>query len=390
MALSSTIRWFHSEQLGAPQIMAVQGNILSILDACLLNGFGAKAAASITVTNGLAVVSIPSGCDFEVYSVINVSGCSVAELNGDWKVSASSSVSVSFSVAIADCVGGGTITVKRAATPYWEKQFSGTNKAAYRSVHPDSSRCVFYIESVDYGTSYVRGYESMTDIATGVRPFPTLTQQAASTFIWKQSNTNNVAYMPRKWMLIADERAFYLITDWAYTITAGGELTCFGDLARHGMLDHYACLIAAETTSAPSYPHHVNQLSRLNGTTGLYLPRPMDQSESASAPNARLGGYRDMAAGGTYVGSGVDVYPSPLTGGYLFAPLFVIDGATNANRGEMAGYFQSLTTSATTLGTATRVVIPAGSVSDQPFLLCKMADSSTTLAAVFQIGGSWR
>lgn len=55
----------------------------------------------------------------------------------------------------------------------------------------------------------VRGYEAMTAIGTGTNPFPTTAQLAANTANWRKSTTaDGVA---RSWLLIADDRTFIFV-----------------------------------------------------------------------------------------------------------------------------------------------------------------------------------
>jgi len=54
----------------------------------------------------------------------------------------------------------------------------------------------------------VRGYEAMTDVSTGTNPFPTTAQIAAATGNWRKSATADA--VPRGWFLVADDRTFML------------------------------------------------------------------------------------------------------------------------------------------------------------------------------------
>lgn len=54
----------------------------------------------------------------------------------------------------------------------------------------------------------VRGYEAMTDVSTGTNPFPTVAQVAAATANWRKSVSADA--VTRGWILIADDRTFTL------------------------------------------------------------------------------------------------------------------------------------------------------------------------------------
>lgn len=126
--MSNSVLYLSSDT-SAPAWTTAAGGMLTVLDACLVNGYGSKAAAG------------------------------------------------------------------------WTKDFSGTNKAVYRS---GSTGTRFYLRADDStaGTCKFRGYESMSDVDTGVDPFPTV-GQAADGFTVAPVSSNY------GWAIAANDRAFY-------------------------------------------------------------------------------------------------------------------------------------------------------------------------------------
>ena len=46
-ALDTTVKFFDKDMASAPSLAATAGNLISVLDACLVNGFAQKTADSV-------------------------------------------------------------------------------------------------------------------------------------------------------------------------------------------------------------------------------------------------------------------------------------------------------------------------------------------------------
>ena len=53
-----TVKYFNSGMTGAPQIANNWGDLVTMLDACLVNGFALKAIDTLTCLDGIATASI--------------------------------------------------------------------------------------------------------------------------------------------------------------------------------------------------------------------------------------------------------------------------------------------------------------------------------------------
>lgn len=84
----------------------------------------------------------------------------------------------------------------------WTKEFSGTNKAVYRS-GATGNRFYLRLDDATAGTSKFRGYESMSDVDTGVDAFPTVAELADGL----KMNANGSG---AGWAIAANDRAFYI------------------------------------------------------------------------------------------------------------------------------------------------------------------------------------
>ena len=398
MAINTTVRWFHSSMAGAPQIMGVAGELIAILDACLLTGFAVKSVSTLVVTGGVATATIPSGCDFEVYSVVNITGASIAELNGDWRVTAATGTSVSFAATgIADGTATGTMTIKRSPPPSWQKPFSTATAGAYRSTRVGGTGCYFYIDDSITGASQyntVRGYENMTAIDAGVRPFPVFDSTTTS-FTWKKTNTTTAAQLPRKWTLVADDGLFYFLPEWSNGY-AGAEVFFFGDLSNGAPTDFFNCVLSAEHSNpTPSYPHHTNSVINIySGNYYIKSPRAIDNIEQSTSFSMIIMGYplTSGAQSGGLAGSAGGAYPSPYSAGHIFASnLPVIESVSKCVRGIMSGFMQPLVNLTSLMTANNRVLLAPSETGGDAVLLVRVSVAGIGNYAVgFNISGSWR
>ena len=193
-AANTTVKYYHSAMSGVATLNGTAGSLISVLDACLVTGFNLKTADSLVVAGGIATLTISAGIGaFEVDAVALVAGATPSGLNGEKRVLSVTTNTITFAATgISDQTATGTITAKLAPAG-WEKVYSGTNLAAYRSSDVSGTR--MYMRVDDTGTTNARvvGYESMTDVNTGVMPFPTSLQQSGGYYWPKASAANGTA-----------------------------------------------------------------------------------------------------------------------------------------------------------------------------------------------------
>lgn len=204
------VRYYHSDMRGAPVLQGVAGTALTVIDACARTGFGEVMALGIVVSGGIATATFNGGESFSLDATIRIAGVTnLTALNGDHTVlSTPTSTTVTFATTAPDGTATGTIMVKVA--PFgWTREFTGTNLAAYKASAVEASGCLARFNDTDTLALRVRGYESMTDIGTGVNPFPTDAQRSGGQF-WPKSNLANTNPIP--WEVVADDLGFHFIT----------------------------------------------------------------------------------------------------------------------------------------------------------------------------------
>jgi hypothetical protein len=162
----------------------------------------------------------------------------------------------------------------------WSKT-TGTNKAAYRGPVPPGSPpegTRFYVRVDDAGTTTAnaRGYESMSDVDTGLEPYPTVAQAASGVTIRKSSTADATA---RPWGVIASEQFFIFIAQ-TNSAVAGERNTAdcsflFGDYRTYKTGDaSYSHIVGSSTsgTSSDSFLD-VSPNTSFTAAAGHYLSR---------------------------------------------------------------------------------------------------------------------
>lgn len=342
--MSTSIKVFESSQAGAPVLSGTAGALRAVLKACLVDGFGAGAVASLTVTAGVATATYASGHPYRVGSVALFAGATGDGLNGERRILTVAADRVTF--AAPDAAAGaaaGSITSRMAAAG-WQELFAGqlANVIALKPSVPEATGCVLRLDDTGTTTARVLGYESMGDISTGTGPFPSALQVPGGLH-WPKSNAASSAARP--WRCVAGDRWLLLWIAPVDGITHGG-LFAFGDLLSYRSGDAYGCAIFGGltadvvTTPAPlggclGYGH-----AGAPGSGDAYLARAATAlggsiaCKKVAAHNLGQG----YSGTGAYNGNGY-AYPSPVDFGLRLAPVELAAGT--ALRGRLPGVYHS-------------------------------------------------
>lgn len=267
--MSTTVKHFHSAMSGAPTLNGTAGSLIAVLDACLVDGFGLKTADSVVVSGGIATATFSTGHSFEPDVIALVTGATPAGLNGEKRVLTTATNVITFDATdIADGTATGAITIKIAPAG-WAKPFSGTNLAAYRSTDPTGTR-MFLRVADGTTTARVVGYESMSDVNTGVRAFPLDTQLAGGGYIPKANDASATA---RVWTLIADSRGWWLHTHTStYLPGLSGSVWGFGDYDSYKSGDPFACALQCSLADTSGSGYASVEVAEYNGMGSLAGP----------------------------------------------------------------------------------------------------------------------
>lgn len=355
MPADTSVKFLHSGQTGAPTLNGTAGALIGLLDACLLNGFGAGALDSLAVAAGVATATRSAGHPFEVGSVVAISGASVSggSINGQHRVTAVTSTSYQFEVTgLSDQTATGAITHKLAPLGF-EKPFSGANLAAYRSPNVAGTRMVLRVDDADAYSGRVVGYESMTDINTGSGAFPAAAQINGGGHWPKSASANSTA---RGWVICGDDRGFLIQTD---GMSGGSRCThYFGDIQSVKTPDPYACLLACSNVALTNYSLSSSELFYHGTEYYSFEPRAVTGLGGAvtsyrTAPFIALAG----ALSSSVSGAAGPTYPNLGDGGLYAVKINVSDLGPQLNRrGQIPGvYFIPMTLGASAFNHLERI-----------------------------------
>lgn len=339
--VDTSVKFFHSAMPGAPVMSGTAGAMLAVLDACLVNGFGLKSVDSLVIAGNVATVNISTGHSAEIGSVVLIAGATPAALNGEQKVTAITGTTVSFATTgLADQTATGSITLKMASAG-WAKTFSGTNLAAYKPTDVTATGCVLRVDDTGTTNARVVGYESMSDVNTGLGPFPSATQRNGGSY-WPKSNQADTT--ARNWLLIADGKRLYFAIANYLPNQSEYNLFTFGDLISTKSGDAFSCVIAGQASdvamSATALLDNFWECQMSSNNQEFYAPR----GHTGVGSSCRL---RKMAAGlgiGTsqWQSGGQNCvlpYPNPEDGGLYITPMYAVEDSVLSLRGKAAGYY---------------------------------------------------
>ena len=185
---------FDSSQPGAPVLSGTAGALRTLLKACLVDGFGAGAVATLTVSGGIATATYAGAHPFKVGYVAQFAGATPAGLNGDKVILSVTGTSVTFAApGVPDGAATGTITSK-AAPAGWQELFAGAlaNVIALKPSVVEATGCVLRIADTTTRTARIVGYESMSNINTGAGKFPTEAQFAGGLYLPKSDQSTSM------------------------------------------------------------------------------------------------------------------------------------------------------------------------------------------------------
>lgn len=335
--VDTTVKHFHSGQIGAPVLTGAAGSMIALLDACLVNGFGLKSVDSLVVSGGVATIGITGTHSAQVDMVVSVAGVTnLTTLNGEQKVTAVTATTIKFATAAANGTATGTITVKQAPAG-WAKPFTGSNLAVYRSDDVTSNRRYVRIADTTTYTSRINVYESMTAVSTGTGPMPTSAQVSGGGYLVKGVSGYGAVSDVANWAVFANGKRVLIYVMPLIAVSPsynGGVLLGFGDFPSLKSGDVYNTFLAAMPDAATFY-----SLGGMYLTTGFWVQRLHTAAAGAKAGSVAMPFYGGHAAGW----GGYGPFPAPVGGGLLLTEgmLWADDLASYGFRGMLPGRWQT-------------------------------------------------
>lgn len=398
------VKWLHSQMRGAPvKSGSGAGSIVALLKASLIDGFGQVTLTSLVVSGGVATATVNAGDSFEQHAVVFLDGATPATLNGEQRVATSASTTFTFATGAPDGAATGVITCKYAPVGHWEQTYTGTNKAVFKSTHPESNGFFLRVdETADAQLARVVGYESMTDVDTGIGPFPNTTQNSGGGRWWRsQYNTATAS----EWLIVADGRKFYFCNAlFAGALTTQGYgIWGFGDLNNLVAADGWASVLAVAGENA-QYGYGSVSGSNVPSSTsqGWYVPRPIGGAGAAIGVGVRqymrgeLGYSWDSGDTGL-TSAGFGDASKTADGQLVFSPVHIYEGAGDSKyspRADFPGLYHLPYFQASGVYSNRQVFDGAGALAGRKLLAVRAGSGNLAGAVngitVFDITGPWR
>ena len=177
MVASTDIKFFVHTNNNAPQLSNTWGALASVLDACLITGFGNQAASSAQINGKVLTLTTGATHNLKVGQVIALSGATQAEFNTEYRITlVPNATTIQIDLALDSTLAALTGTINISLPPLgWVKEFSSGGKRAYRNADTvDQSRPFLrVVDEIDpvWSSSYAKYakvgiVDQMSDIDT--------------------------------------------------------------------------------------------------------------------------------------------------------------------------------------------------------------------------------
>jgi len=427
------VKWFSHLMTGAPQLTHGYGQLVAMLDACLVTGFNLKTVQSITRVGTVATVTFSTAHGYVKDQVINIYDCAQTEYSGDQRVTSATTNSLTFDV-VGTPVTPGTSSadsIKCKAAPLgFEIQFSSANRRVYRSTDLTGNGNVLRVDN-DAPPGWTNQYPTQasvhiarqaTDVDTLVEyhPFSSVSTSFPTYgwYKWYQTtyyfgftpNSNNNNNSAKPWVLVGDDRSFYFFN--APNANGPNYLTVrlmygFGQINSFKPLDQYGTFLFAtenynSTGGTTPYTYSYGPMSA--AFQGINLASPGEAllrsyfgtGAGTYAPKVTLAtGNRDTPYSTILSGQSTGiVYPNPVDYSLLLFPSYCGDYSAGALRGVYPGLYAILNNCGTNVADLS-IIDNVSNYANRKFLIVScdngqgLATDGTSRVA-FDITGPWR
>lgn len=366
-SLPDDVTWFSSSQNGSQQMMGhSNGDMLKVLDDCLINGFNELPASSITLYDNNLTIGFDGAHGFLKLQTVFISGADDPLLNGNHKIRSSTNTSIDLYVAGAT-VTTGTITVKVAPLG-WQSIFGATDplRRAYRSNSSNSLKRVLYIDmdkagdgTYGAGTGYaaenpalearVSVCQDMQIMSEQIGPMTQTAHGTAGTnegsLFWyqkrEQQKVTAVKNTRTQWRIVGNAEFFYLIINWsaipAIDSLVGGDVYGFGQFAGlNNEPQDRTFLMATYNINSAAVALTGSMGGRISSSNAASIGAFVPQSGQLAFINASVAGI----ANNTVFFSGLNyiAYPNPVGSTLITLPMRIAKSADT----KLTGLFPSM------------------------------------------------
>lgn len=327
--MPNEVVFFHSAETGAPTLNNAAGSMIAVLDACLVNGFANTSASAVTVSSGVATLTI-NGHPYTTGKMVDVAGAAVAGVNGRKLCTVVDANTIQVPApGVADGSIAGTVTVKRSPLG-WSKPYSAANRAMYARTDPAATSNLLRVDDSAAGrVARVVMVESATGIDAWTNKAPTEVLQAGGQW-WSRGPNDATA---KRWVLVGDSRSFYLFTEDAgnsWAAASALRVQAFGDLISFRAGDAHRAFIHGGTSETSTGAPLITPGALDTGASGVSAGGGWAASRDSSGVvfSRGLGAtapFSSVVAGG----DGLPTYPSFVNNGFVLqSPVLVREGPT--------------------------------------------------------------
>ena len=326
---------FTSEDFGAPaiHINGVAGAMITVMQGCLVDGYGDQTPTSITRSGAVATMVLPNAHGFTRTGVLNISGCDQADYNGEFRITVVNATTVTFAVANSPATPATGTIVCRQDGAGWTIPFTDVNKAVFKQGAISNG---FYLDVDDTvaASSTVRAYESMTAVGVGTGQFPTVAQQP--NLYWIKGATNS------PWVVVADEHFVMVWTPETSTSPLTAAAWFFGDFRELAPYNGYnTILVSGDNISLANDSLHDIDTSITSTVNVRCVAR--DHTGLGGSRAVLLMGDSSLVDNATYTSVAGMTYPSILDNALYMQELRVVAGGVeNGLYGHIDGVYTML------------------------------------------------
>ncbi|CAB4130347.1 hypothetical protein UFOVP116_397 [uncultured Caudovirales phage] len=373
--MSTSVKFFTNLMENAPQLANTWGCLVDLLDACLVNGFDQRNITTITRDGATATATVDGPHKYQVNQVLLISGANETEFNGEVRVLSVTTNTFTFTIVTsAPTTATGSIAVKVAPLGF-EKVYGELHKGVYRSKNVLSNRPYLRVDNSkapQYNEAWskkakVGMAQGMSDINTVVgaqAPYDPLnpnqnwqttgdTDQGNVVDGWYKwyyarngypnSDVDAITGGNRKWVLVGDDRGFYLFNEMDPSNSAGAGRVghCFTDFDSYRQGDPFNTLL----TASDWYTTASNSWSWGNGTKTMFTHTLDYTGKILMRDHTLLGGNQAVAFtslntnnGQTISGRNTGIpFPNPVDYSLILHPTYLMQSGGKGLRGKMPG-----------------------------------------------------
>ena len=270
----------------------------------------------------------------------------------------------------------------------WTKEFTGTGKAVFKQGAGSNGMRLRVDCSTSSMTPRVRGFEEMTDVDTGIGPFPTDAQISGGGYFYVSNTADTTA---RPWVIVASEKAFYLYVGHDNTTAQGisgsttyKQIFFFGDIVSYKAGDSFHTLLISNSTASNGGSSFAQSSTIVTPASGHFMAR--DHTQIGAAVTVGKSIDRDLASGVTIFGTGGSTYPDPVTGGMRLDLVRVFIPSSIVLRGVMPGLWVPMHNMP---GQPGDTFSGSGTLAEKTFLLLDAANSTARARVAIETSDTW-